>query len=252
MKITQTVCVVTGGASGLGEITVRMLCLEGAKVAVWDTNQEKGTQLEQELGVLFCQVDVCSEGSVKQALERTLSVWSQVHVLVNCAGIAIQELTFKDSPHSLDSFKKVLEVNLIGVFNTSRLVAAQMVSQPGYGNTRERGVIINTSSLSAFEGQRGQVAYSASKAGVAGLSLPMARDLGRFKVRVATIAPGLFSTPMSDLLKPQLKEALQKATCVGRLGYLSEFAHAVKFLIENEYFNGSVLRLDGGMRLPHL
>jgi NAD(P)-dependent dehydrogenase (short-subunit alcohol dehydrogenase family) len=255
MKLEGKVAIVTGGASGLGEAAVREFIKFGAKVAIWDLTQDLGVKLVQELGSnsFFIRVDVTSEESVKNALAETVSRFGKVDVLLNSAGILIgRMIVTAKTVHPLEDFERVIRVNLTGTFNVSRLVAKQMSTQAEIEG--ERGVIIHVASIAAFEGQRGQCAYSASKGGVVGLTLPMARDLQSYKIRVNSMAPGLFAGTRifpnghnKDLLSPMIKEIPS-----GRTGHHHEFAHAARFLVENSYMNGAVLRCDGGIRLPNI
>ncbi|OMJ84269.1 hypothetical protein SteCoe_14613 [Stentor coeruleus] len=254
MKILDSVSVVTGGASGLGESVVRLFHSLGGKIAIWDMNAEQGQQIVKELGgnVIFCQVDVASEASVKSAIDSTLKVFGQIHILLNCAGIILGQRTITSkSSHSLADFERVIKVNLVGTFNTSRLVAKQMSSQTEID--KERGVIVHVSSIAGYEGQRGQAAYGSSKGGILGLTLPMARDLASYGIRVNSVAPGLFGgTRMSDKIDKKVVEGMAKDVPLKRFGSPPEFAHTCKFLVENTYMTGSVVRVDGGLRLPNL
>ena len=255
MRINSSVCAVTGGASGLGAATVKLLYNEGAKVAIWDVNEDQGRELEKQLGSksIFCKVDVTDEDSIKAAIQATVEKFGQINVLVNCAGIILGALTLtKQGPHSLEAFERIIKVNVSGTFNVLRLVAHQMASQPGYGPENERGVIINTASVAGYEGQRGQAAYGSSKGAIIGMTLPVARDLAFYNIRVATIAPGLFVTPMGDMVNKKATESLRQAILLKRFGEPSEFALTAKFIIENGYITGSVFRIDGGVRLPHI
>lgn len=252
MEITNGVAVVTGGASGLGEATVRQIVEEGGKVAIFDVARKKGIALAEEFGsqVAFYHVDVTNEASVHTALESTMEQFEQVNILVNCAGIGVAEKTVgKKGVHDLTTFKNVIEVNLVGTFNVLRLTANKMAENiPNENN--ERGVIINTASVAAFEGQIGQAAYSASKGGITGMTLPIARDLSPLGIRVMTIAPGLFATPLFASLPEAAKEALGKMTPFpSRLGYPEEYAHLVKSMIENPMLNGETIRIDGAIRM---
>ncbi|NBJ68200.1 MULTISPECIES: 3-hydroxyacyl-CoA dehydrogenase [Clostridia] len=252
MEIANRVAVVTGGASGLGEATVRQIVAEGGKVAIFDVARENGTALAEELGsqVVFYHVDVTNEASVQTALESTIEQFEQVNILVNCAGIGVAEKTVgKKGVHDLTTFKNVIEVNLVGTFNVLRLTADKMAENIP-NETNERGVIINTASVAAYEGQIGQAAYSASKGGITGMTLPIARDLSSLRIRVMTIAPGLFATPLFASLPEEAKEALGKMTPFpSRLGYPEEYAHLVKSIIENPMLNGETIRIDGAIRM---
>lgn len=252
MDIQNVVAVVTGGASGLGEATVKRLVEQGGKAVIFDLAEEKGQRLAEELreAVIYEKVDVTDGASVQSALEKTIDHFGKVNVLVNCAGIAIAKKTIgKKGPHDLESFSKVIQVNLIGTFNTIRLVSEKMaINEPNAHG--ERGVIINTASIAAFEGQIGQAAYSASKGGVVGMTLPIARDLASLGIRVMTIAPGLFETPLFASLPEQAREALGKMTPFpSRLGQPREYAQLVHSIIENPMLNGEVIRLDGAIRM---
>jgi NAD(P)-dependent dehydrogenase (short-subunit alcohol dehydrogenase family) len=243
---------VTGGASGLGAACVRLLNQSGAKVVIADLNSEGGTELASELGesTLFVKTNVVEEESVRVAILAALDTFGGLHILINCAGIGLAEkLLGKEGPHSLASFSKVIQVNLIGTFNAIRLAAAAMsTNEPNQEG--ERGVIINTASVAAFEGQIGQVAYSASKGGIVGMTLPVARELARYGIRVVTIAPGLFGTPLlAGLPEPARISLGQQVPFPSRLGRPGEYAALAKHIIENEMLNGEVIRLDGGIRM---
>ncbi|WP_175988512.1 3-hydroxyacyl-CoA dehydrogenase [Bacillus sp. Marseille-Q1617] len=252
MKIKDCIAIVTGGASGLGEATVRNLIEKGAKAFILDTNEEKGRMLKQELGdrVGFRSTDVTNEKDVESALMNAIDSFGSINMVVNCAGIAPpSKVVGRKGVHSLERFSKVIQINLIGTFNVIRLAAQKMQSnqENEYG---ERGLIINTASVAAFDGQIGQAAYSASKAGVAGMTLPIARELARDGIRVMTIAPGLFHTPMFDSLPEEARTSLGKSVPFPqRLGYPSEYAQLVEAIIENPMLNGETIRLDGAIRM---
>ena len=252
MKFENSVAIITGGASGLGEATVRKFHLKGCKVCIFDSDSAKGSLIAEELGknVSFFPVDVCDSNSIKEALKKIVKEFQKITINVNCAGIAIAEKTLgKDGIHSLDNFKKIAEVNLIGTFNMVRLCAEQMACNSLEKNS-EKGVIINTASVAGMEGQKGQVAYAASKGGVASMTLPIARDLARESIRCCCIAPGLFMTPMFEGLGPKVCEELSKDVVFPkRLGNPEEFALFASHIVENTYLNGTVMRLDGGIRL---
>lgn len=255
MKLEGSVAIITGGASGLGEAAVREFVSHGSKVAIWDTNTDLGQKLAKELGpnTLFTQVDVSSESSVKSALALAIQTFGKVSVLINCAGILIgRMIVTSKTVHPLEEFEKVIRVNLTGVFNVSRFVAKHMSELPEVDG--ERGTIVNVASIAAYEGQRGQCAYSASKGGVVGMTLPMARDLQTYRIRVNSIAPGIFmGTRISTKVNgKEFEDAIIKEIPTGRTGRHSEFAHAVRFLVENTYMNGATLRCDGGIRLPNI
>ncbi|MDA0361635.1 MAG: SDR family NAD(P)-dependent oxidoreductase [Proteobacteria bacterium] len=253
MKNNEIVALVTGGASGLGEASVRELISKGAKVAILDRDQERGKSLAKELGsnVMFVPTDVTSEESVVSAISQAKEKYGFINVVVNCAGIAVAEKTVgKDGAHKLASFNKTLNINLSGSFNVSRLASEAMQSN-SLNDQGERGVIINTASVAAFDGQKGQVAYAASKGGVASMTLPMARDLAQVGIRVLAIAPGLFMTPMLVGLPEKALESLSSQPLFPqRLGDPKEFGELVLFMIGAAYLNAEVVRLDAGIRLP--
>jgi NAD(P)-dependent dehydrogenase (short-subunit alcohol dehydrogenase family) len=250
MLIKNSVFLVTGGASGLGEATARMAAENGAKVVIADLQVDLGEKLAKEIGGRFAKCDVTSEGDGKAAVALAVKEFGGVQVLVNCAGIAIAERTLgKEAPHDLARFARVININLIGTFNMIRL-AADAMAKAGPNAAGERGVIINTASVAAFDGQIGQVAYSASKGGVVGMTLPIARDLSRNGIRVCTIAPGLFETPMMKGLPKEAQESLGKQVPFpSRLGRPAEYAQLARAIIENEMLNGETIRLDGAIRM---
>ena len=253
MQIQNHTFLVSGGASGLGGATARTLAEAGAQVVIVDLNEAKGAALAAELGgkTRFVAANVADEEAVKNAVATAVSAFGALHGAINCAGIGVGEKTVgKDGPHALASFKKVIEVNLIGTFNVIRLAAAQMAGQEPTA-TGERGVIINTASIAAFDGQIGQAAYSASKGGIVGMTLPIARDLARTGIRVVTIAPGLFDTPLLAGLSEEIRKALgAQVPFPARLGEPREYGALAKHIIENEMLNGEVIRLDGALRMP--
>ncbi|HOB86251.1 MAG TPA: 3-hydroxyacyl-CoA dehydrogenase [Bacillota bacterium] len=252
MKVSQCVALVTGGASGLGEAVVRRLANSGARAAVLDLDEEKGAALAEKLGgaAIFLKTDVTDEESVKAAVEAALERLGRINLLVNCAGIApAAKVLGRGGPHSLDLFVKVIQVNLVGTFNVIRLAVEKMAANPP-GEDGERGVIINTASTAAFEGQIGQAAYSASKGGVVSLTLPLARELASLGIRVVTIAPGIMETPMLLGMPEMVRESLGKAVPFPqRLGKPEEFAMLVEQIVENTLLNGACLRLDGALRM---
>jgi 3-hydroxyacyl-CoA dehydrogenase / 3-hydroxy-2-methylbutyryl-CoA dehydrogenase len=252
VKIKDTVALVTGGASGLGEATVRNIVSEGGKAAVLDLSAERGKQLAQELGdnVIFIKTDVSIESEVQSAIHQTLETFGSVTAVINCAGIGSGEKTVSSKgPHRLDSFKKVIDVNLIGTFNVIRLAAEKMIEN-NPNDKGERGVIINTASVAGIEGQMGQAAYSASKGGIIGMTLPIARDLANYGIRVMTIAPGLFRTPLYRTLPEKVITSLEsKVQFPQRPGDTSEYAELVQSIIENPMLNGETIRLDGAVRI---
>jgi NAD(P)-dependent dehydrogenase (short-subunit alcohol dehydrogenase family) len=253
MEVNGNTFLISGGASGLGGATSRLLAESGANVVIVDINKEKGAALASELGsnARFVEANVANEESVKIAVGAAVSAFGALRGAINCAGIGVAEKTVgKEGPHSLASFKRIIEVNLIGTFNVIRLAAAQMAAQePKAGG--ERGVIVNTASIAAFDGQIGQAAYSASKGGIVGMTLPIARDLARSGIRVVTIAPGLFDTPLLAGLSEEIRKALgAQVPFPPRLGDPAEYAALAKHIIENEMLNGEVIRLDGALRMP--
>ncbi|WP_457649419.1 SDR family NAD(P)-dependent oxidoreductase [Profundibacter sp.] len=250
MQIDQTAAIITGGASGLGEATARSLRDAGAQVVIFDRNTERGTAVAAEIGAGFAEVDVTDEDSVAAGIRTTVAHMGKINACVNCAGIASGEKTVgRDGPHRLDSFKRTIDINLVGTFNVLRLAAAEMSNnEPDQDGAR--GVIVNTASIAAFDGQMGQASYAASKAGIAGLSLPVARDLARNGIRVMAIAPGIFLTPMLEGLGQEIIDGLAvDVTFPKRLGKPAEYASLVKFIIENDYLNGEVIRIDGALRM---
>lgn len=250
MKLSGVSAIVTGGASGLGGATAEALTGAGVKVAIWDLNEEKGKALAEKLGGVFSSVDVSSEDSVASALADTVAAHGTPSILVNCAGIATGEKTVgKNGPHRLESFKKVLDVNLAGSFNCIRLVSAEMEKNVPQEDG-ERGVIINTASVAAYEGQIGQAAYSASKGGVVGMTLPVARDLMNAGIRCNTIAPGIFWTPMMAGMDQKVQDALAAMVPFPkRLGRPDEYASLALEICRNTMINGTVIRLDGAIRM---
>ncbi|EGQ22483.1 3-hydroxyacyl-CoA dehydrogenase [Mammaliicoccus sciuri] len=252
MKVENGVVVVTGGASGLGEATVRQIASKGGKAVILDLSEEKALPLKEELGgsVHFVQTDVTDEISVQQALDETVEKYGKINALVNCAGIGVAEKTIgKKGVHSLSRFAKVVQVNLIGTFNVIRLTS-EIMAKNEPNEDGERGVIVNTASVAAFDGQIGQVAYSASKGGIVGMTLPIARDLAPLGIRVMTVAPGLFDTPLFASLPEEAKSALGKMTPFpSRLGFPAEYALLVSSIMENPMLNGETIRLDGAIRM---
>jgi len=250
MKISETAAVITGGASGLGEATARQFVAQGAQVTLLDRDAERGQAVAKDIGATFVETDVTDEASVKTAIETATSAMGKITAAVNCAGIAPAAKTVgKDGAHPLGLFQKTIDINLVGSFNVARLAAEAMTY-----NTPEpdgaRGVIINTASIAAMDGQKGQAAYAASKGGIVGLSLPMARDLARSGIRVMAIAPGIFKTPMLIGLGQEIMDGLAKdVTCPPRLGEPNEYARLAQFIVECGYLNGDVIRLDGALRM---
>ena len=250
MEIRDQVFIVTGGASGLGAGTARTLAEAGGKVVIADLNEAAGTALAQELGGRFVRCDVTSEADGQAVVEAATSLGT-LRGLVNCAGIATASRTVgKTGPHPLDQFARVININLIGTFNMIRLAAAAMQQQDANAQG-ERGVIVNTASVAAYDGQIGQAAYAASKSGVVGMTLPLAREFAKTGIRVLTIAPGLFETPMMSALPEAAREALGAITPFpSRLGKPHEFAELACHILTNTMLNGESIRLDGAVRLP--
>lgn len=250
MNIAGSVVLVTGGGSGLGAAAARRAASLGAKVALLDRDESSLAVVAREVsGIPLC-CDVASALDARAAVDRIVREWGALHVLIHCAGIALGERTLKkDGPHELDSFAEVIRVNLIGTFNMTRLAASAMAQ--GEPNAHgERGVIVNTSSAAAFDGQAGQAAYAASKAGVAGMTLPIARDLARSGIRVVTIAPGLFDTPMLKGLPASARDSLaQQVPFPARLGDADEFARLAMHVVDNPMLNGETIRIDGALRM---
>ncbi len=248
MDIQGKVFIVTGGASGLGEGTARMLAAAGGKVVIADM-QDRGEQVAAEIGGAFVKCDVSSEADGQAVVAKAQSL-GKLMGLVNCAGIAPAEKTVgKTGPHSLAVYRKVIQVNLVGTFNMIRL-AAYAMSRNEPESTGERGCIINTASVAAYDGQIGQAAYSASKGGVVGMTLPIARDLARSGIRVMTIAPGIFGTPMMFSFPQEVQDSLAAAVPFpSRLGTPQDYAKLARHIFENDMLNGEVIRLDGAIRL---
>jgi NAD(P)-dependent dehydrogenase (short-subunit alcohol dehydrogenase family) len=252
LELNGLTALVTGGASGLGEACARRFAAAGARVVIADINAERGEAVAGEIGrnAYFVRADVANEADVRACIRTALDAFGGLHAAVNCAGIvAAERVVGKDGPMPLANFEKVIRVNLVGTFNVIRLAgAAMMENEPNAGG--ERGVIISTASVAAFEGQIGQAAYSASKAGIAGLTLPVAREFARFGIRVVTIAPGLFDTPMMAGLPEAARLSLaQQAPFPSRLGRPDEYAQLAQAIVENEMLNGEVIRLDGALRM---
>lgn len=250
MQLSSTSAVITGGASGLGEATARYFAEQGAKVTILDRDSERGETVASEIGGTFVQTDVTDEGSVAAAIAQAMDKMGRITAAVNCAGVAFGIKTVgKDGPHPLDAFQRTIDINLVGTFNVSRLAAAEMAkNEPEPDGAR--GVIINTASIAAFDGQKGQAAYAASKGGVVGMTLPMARDLASTGIRVMAIAPGIFMTPMLAGLPEEVQQQLAAdVPNPARLGDPREYGRLAGFIVEMGYLNGEVIRIDGALRM---
>ena len=249
MNINGQAAIVTGGASGLGAQTARELARRGAKVAVFDRNGEGAAVVAAEIGGVGCECDITSTDSVLAALQKAREAHGPARILMNVAGTAKRLIGKDGTPMPLEDFRRVIEVNLIGTFNVTRLAVAEMVKLDAFIDA-ERGVVVNTASVAAFDGQVGQEAYAASKGGVVSLTLPLARDLAQFGVRVVTIAPGLFLTPLMAELPQVVQDSLAASIPFPkRLGKPEEFAHLAAAIVENMALNGEVIRLDGALRM---
>ncbi len=260
MDLKDKVAVITGGASGLGRATVKRFVANGAKCAIFDMNEEKGNALADEMGdaAIFCNVNVTSEESVQAGIQATMDAFGAIHICGNFAGTgnAIRTLG-KNGPFPLDAFNMIIQINLVGSFNVLRLCAEKMADNEPFNEDGGRGVIINTASVAAYEGQIGQAAYSASKGGVVGMTLPIARDLSIVGIRVNTIVPGLIATPLmmggAEELTPEIAEFLKplasQVLYPKRLGNPDEIAQLAQHIVENDYINGECIRMDGGIRM---
>lgn len=247
MQIKDVTAIITGGGSGMGAETARVFARAGAKVVLWDMNVATADIIAKEIGGSAVQCDVTNEDSVKAALAKSGSA----RVLVNCAGILIgKRIVGKEGPADLEHFLKVINVNLAGTYNTMRLVAGEMSKLDPVNDDGARGVIINAASIAAFEGQIGQVAYSASKGGIVAMTLPAARDLGKLGIRVMAIAPGAVQTPMIGTISPELRDSITASIPhPSRMAKPDEFAKLALHIVDNDYLNGTVIRLDGASRL---
>jgi NAD(P)-dependent dehydrogenase (short-subunit alcohol dehydrogenase family) len=250
MQIANHAFLVAGGGSGLGAATARMLVAAGGKVVIADLNDAAGWAGEPQAQARFIRTDVGDEGQVQAAVDLCASAFGAIHGAINCAGIAPGErVVGRNGPHSLASFERAVRINLTGSFNVIRLAATRMSTQPPEASG-ERGVVVNTSSVASMDGQIGQAAYAASKAGVNGMTLPIARELARFGIRVMTIAPGIFDTPMLQGMSEEIRASLgAQVPFPPRLGRPEEYAALVRHIIENEVLNGEVIRLDGAIRM---
>jgi|SRR5690242_8156073 NAD(P)-dependent dehydrogenase (short-subunit alcohol dehydrogenase family) len=250
MKLDRITAIVTGGASGLGGATAALLAERGAKVAIFDLNEDAGRAHAQAIGGFFVRANVADDASVEQALATSEAALGVARILVNCAGIApaIKTVSREGAPHPLGDFRKTVEVNLVGTFNMISKFAARAATVDAVGE--ERGVIVNTASVAAYDGQMGQAAYAASKGGVVGMTLPVARDLAKLRIRVMTIAPGIFLTPMLMGLPQAAQDSLgEQVPHPSRLGRPEEYAQLVESIVGNPMLNGDVIRLDGAIRM---
>jgi NAD(P)-dependent dehydrogenase (short-subunit alcohol dehydrogenase family) len=254
MQLSGKVAVITGGSSGLGQVTAETLAAAGARVALFDLNDALGAETAAAIGraAIYCRVDVTREDDVKSALLSVMQQFGAVHICVNCAGIGSAAKTVsRGEPHALDQFTRIVNVNLIGTFNVLRLAAVEMTRNEPEGISGERGVIVNTASIAAYDGQTGQAAYAASKGAVVSMTLPIARDLARDGIRCVTIAPGLFETPMVKGLSDKIRAGIEaQLEYPKRFGMPVEFARLVAHIVENPYLNGETIRLDAASRLP--
>ncbi len=250
MKLAQTCAIITGGASGLGEATARHFAASGAQVTLLDRDADRGAKVAQEIGGHFVQTDVTDEASVAAALTFAAEKMGRISACVNCAGIAYGIKTIgRDGAHPLDAYQRTIDINLVGTFNVSRLAAIEIAKNAPEPDGA-RGVIINTASIAAFDGQKGQAAYAASKGGVVGMCLPMARDLASSGIRVMTIAPGIFMTPMLAGLPEEVQQQLAAdVPNPARLGDPAEYGQLAGFITEAGYLNGEVIRIDGALRM---
>ncbi|MEP6019185.1 MAG: SDR family NAD(P)-dependent oxidoreductase [Paracoccaceae bacterium] len=250
MELSKTAALVTGGASGLGEATARHFRAMGAQVTILDRDTARGAEVAQEIGAFFAETDVTDEASVQAAIDLGVAQMGQITAAVNCAGIALGIKTVgRDGAHPLEAFQKTIDINLVGSFNVARL-AATVMSTNTADKDGARGVIINTASVAAFDGQKGQAAYAASKGGVVGMTLPMARDLASSGIRVMAIAPGIFMTPMLAGLPEDVQAQLAAdVPNPARLGDPHEYARLAVFIVEMGYLNGEVIRIDGALRM---
>ena len=250
MQVEGNVAIITGGASGLGAGTARELATAGGQIAIWDIQEDKGLEVAKEVGGVFCHCDVTSEDSVIAARERTKESIGAGRILVNCAGTGVAiKTSSRGEAHPLEQFQRIININLIGTFNCIRLASTAMIELEPMDHG-ERGVVINTASVAAYDGQIGQAAYSASKGGIVGMTLPIARDLADKGIRVCTIAPGIFETPLLGTLPDDVRQSLANAVPFPqKLGQPSEYAQLARQIVENVMLNAETIRLDGAIRM---
>ena len=250
MQVDGNVAIITGGASGLGAGAARELAKAGGQIAIWDIQEDKGLEIAKEVGGVFCNCDVTSEESVIAAMEETKEALGVGRILVNCAGTGIAiKTSSRGKAHPLDQFQRIININLIGTFNCIRLATTAMIELEPMDHG-ERGVVINTASVAAYDGQIGQAAYSASKGGIVGMTLPVARDLADKGIRVCTIAPGIFETPLLGTLPDDVRQSLANAVPFPqKLGQPSEYAQLARQIVENVMLNAETIRLDGAIRM---
>ena len=250
MQVDGNVAIITGGAAGLGAGAARELAKAGGQIAIWDIQEDKGLEIAKEVGGVFCNCDVTSEESVIAAMEETKEALGVGRILVNCAGTGIAiKTSSRGEAHPLDQFQRIININLIGTFNCIRLVTTAMIELEPMDHG-ERGVVINTASVAAYDGQIGQAAYSASKGGIVGMTLPVARDLADKGIRICTIAPGIFETPLLGTLPDDVRKSLANAVPFPqKLGQPSEYAQLARQIVENVMLNAETIRLDGAIRM---
>jgi len=250
MQVEGNIAIITGGASGLGAGTARELATAGGQIAIWDIQEDKGLEIAKEVGGVFCHCDVTSEESVIAAMEKTKGSLGVGRILVNCAGTGVAiKTSSRGEAHPLEQFQRIININLIGTFNCIRLASTAMIELEPLDHG-ERGVVINTASVAAYDGQIGQAAYSASKGGIVGMTLPIARDLADKGIRVCTIAPGIFETPLLGTLPDDVRKSLANAVPFPqKLGQPSEYAQLARQIVENVMLNAETIRLDGAIRM---
>lgn len=251
MEIKNSTAIVTGGASGMGLATAKMLSQAGAKVAILDMNLDQAEQVAKEINGFAVKCNVADDKEVESAIAEVNEKLGAARICINCAGIVKgKRMVGQSGPMPLEEFRQVININLIGTFNVMRIVAASMIKLDTLSGSQERGIFINTASVAAFEGQIGQIAYSASKGGIVSMTLPAARELAQFGIRVMTIAPGLVDTPMFEKIPPEARKSLEDMVPFPkRLAHPYEYANLAKHIIENEMLNGEVIRLDGAIRM---